>query len=255
MPPIRAIIADDEKPLRDYLKRQLEKTWPELEILAEAENGRQALSLITSTHPDIAFLDIRMPGLSGIDVAAGTSDRCRIVFVTAYDQYAVDAFERSAIDYLLKPVTTARLEKTVTRLKASLNTALPSNHELSKILTALTRSGKKNEPAQYLNWIRVQYRDGIRLIPVGDVCYFKASDKYTIVRTRDHEALIRKTVAALARELDPSIFWQIHRGTIVNVTCIDKVSRTTTGKRILKLKCPPETLTISRTYAHLFKQM
>ncbi len=255
MLPIRAIIADDEKALRDYLRRQLEKTWPELEILAEAENGRQALSLITSQKPDIAFLDIRMPGLSGIDVASKMSGQCRIVFVTAYDQYAVDAFEKAAVDYLLKPVTSDRLEKTVARLKASLNTTPPPIRELSDILETLRRSGQKNHPAQYLNWIRVQYRDGIRLIPVGDVCYFKASDKYTVVRTQDQEALIRKPITTLVKELDPSIFWQIHRSTIVNVKCIDKVSRSMTGQRLLKLKQPSETLIISRTYAHLFKQM
>jgi DNA-binding LytR/AlgR family response regulator len=177
------------------------------------------------------------------------------VFVTAYDQYAVDAFEKAAVDYLLKPVTTDRLKKTVVRLKASLKITPPSLHEISEILETLRRSGQKNHPAQYLNWIRARYRDGIRLIPVHDVCYFKASDKYTIVRTRDHEALIRKPITALVKELDPSLFWQIHRSTIVNVRCIDKVSRTATGKKILKLKQPSETLTISRTYAHLFKQM
>ncbi len=255
MPPVSAIIADDEKALREYLKRQLEKTWPELEILAEAENGWQALALISSEKPDIAFLDIRMPGLSGIDVAAKASGHCRIVFVTAYDQYAVDAFEKAAIDYLLKPVTTDRLEKTVSRLKTSLNTPLPTIRDISDILEALRRSGQKNHPAQYLNWIRAQYRDGIRLIPVDDICYFKASDKYTTVRTPDQEALIRKPITALVRELDPSIFWQIHRSTIVNVRCIDKVSRSMTGQRLLKLKQPSETLIISRTYAHLFKQM
>ncbi len=255
MLPIRAIIADDEKALRDYLRRQLGKAWPELDILAEAENGREALALIASENPDIAFLDIRMPGLSGIDVASKSSGQCRIVFVTAYDQYAVEAFEKAAVDYLLKPVTADRLKKTVGRLKASLSTPPPPIQELSEILEALRRSGQENHPAQFLNWIRARYRDGIRLIPVGDVHYFKASDKYTIVRTRDHEALIRQPIASLAKALDPSVFWQIHRGTIVNVRCIDKVSRSVTGQRILKLKQLPETLTVSRAHTHLFQQM
>lgn len=254
MPPVSAIIADDEKALRDYLRRQLETVWPELEILAEAENGEQALELITTENPDIAFLDIRMPGLTGIDVAAKATGSCRIVFVTAYDQYAVDAFEKAAVDYLLKPVSSARLNITVKRLKASLKIGAPISHDLTELLENLLQSGRGTRGTEHLNWIRAQYQDGVRLIPINDVCYFKASDKYTVVRTRDHEALIRKPIKALAKELDPKTFWQVHRSTIVNVKCIDKVSRALTGRLVLKLKQPPETLMVSRTYAHLFKQ-
>ncbi len=255
MPTISAIIADDEKALRDYLKRQLVKIWPELKIRAEAENGQQALDLILEEKPDIAFLDIRMPGLSGLDVAAKVADLCRIVFVTAYDQYAVDAFEKSAADYLLKPVTAARLKKTVDRLKQSLPNSPPAHADLAELLEKLNRSALDRENTRYLNWIRAQYRDGIRLIPSQEVCYFKAVDKYTVVRTKEHEALIRKPIKTLAQELDPTTFWQIHRSTIVNVTRIDKVSRGITGRLVLKLKQPPETLMVSRSYAHLFKQM
>lgn len=255
MSPVSAIIADDEKALRDYLKRQLETLWPELEILAEAENGEQALALITTENPDIAFLDIRMPGLSGIDVAAKATGSCRIVFVTAFDQYAVEAFEKAAVDYLLKPVTTERLEKTVSRLKTSLEIPLPNPKELATLLEQLRQKGHPVRPKTYLNWIRAQHRDGVHLIPVGDVVYFKASDKYTVVRTQEGEILIRKSIKALSRELDPDLFWRIHRGTIVNVNCIDKVSRALTGRLVLKLKDPAEMLMVSRSYAHLFKQM
>ena len=244
--------------MRDYLRRQLATVWPELDICAEVENGQQALELITTDTPDITFLDIRMPGLTGIDVAAKVTGSCRIVFVTAYDQYAVNAFEKAAVDYLLKPVTLARIEKTVKRLKAALQVEAPTPYDLigglAELLEKIAQSARNSQRTEYLNWIRAQYRDGVHLIPINDVCYFKASDKYTVVRTRDREALIRKPIRALAKELDPKTFWQIHRSTIVNVNCIDKVSRALTGRLVLKLKQPPETLMVSRTYAHLFKQ-
>ncbi len=255
MQPISAVIADDEKPLRDYLRRQLSAIWPELDIVAEAENGVQALALMTRENPDIAFLDIKMPGLSGIEVAAKAAGSCRIVFVTAYDQYAVEAFEKAAVDYLLKPVTRERLEKTVSRLKAALAIPPPNPKELATLLEQLRQKSRKVGPKAYLNWIRSQHRDGVYLIPVGDVVFFKASDKYTVVRTREGETLIRKSIKALSKELDPDLFWQIHRGTIVNVNCIDKVSRALTGRLALKLKDPAETLMVSRSYTHRFRQM
>jgi len=248
-----AIIADDEKELRAYLRSRLSEVWPSLSILGEAENGEAALELIEINQPDIAFLDIRMPGLSGMEVAEKMSARCRVVFITAYDQYAVEAFENSAVDYLLKPVTRERLEKTVCRLKEQLTLPSGSTGDISEVLEKVITRMKGRETSDALRWIRAQQGTSVRLISVSDVCYFKASDKYTVVKTVSGEFLIKKPIKMLVEELDPDLFWQIHRGTIVNVSCIDRVSQSISGKWILKLKTPPETLTVSRTYVHLFK--
>jgi len=254
MKPIQAIIADDEAPLRGYLRARLAEVWPELEVCGEAENGRQAVELIRSLEPDIAFLDIKMPGLSGIEVARECAGACRVVFITAYDRFAVEAFEQEAMDYLLKPVTPERLEKTVHRLRKSLSRAHDTGQNaqgvLDRVLEALqVRTGKN------LQWIKVQHGDGIRLIHVDDVHYFQAEDKYTRVVTRSGESLIRKPIKELADELDPDRFWRVHRSVIVNVSQIAKTSRSLTGRYSIKLKDRPEILTVSRTYAHLFRQM
>jgi len=254
MSQISAIIADDEKELRTFLISRLAEVWPSLSISGEAENGEAALELIEKIHPDIAFLDIRMPGLSGMDVAEIVAGRCRIVFITAYDQYAVEAFENNAVDYLLKPVTEERLEITVTRIKKQLTAPSESSGDISEELKEVITRLKGRETSDYLRWIRVQQGNSVRLISIGDVCYFKASDKYTVVMTASGEFLIKKPIKNLAGELDPELFWRIHRGTIVNVSCIDRVSRSLSGKCVLKLKTSPETLTVSRTYCHLFKQ-
>jgi DNA-binding LytR/AlgR family response regulator len=250
-----AVIADDEATLRSWLRHRLMTIWPELSILGEAENGLQALDLIRTLAPDIAFLDIRMPGLSGLEVAAQLAGTCRIVFVSAYDQYAVDAFEQAAVDYLLKPITPERLEKTVRRLQrgaSPLPMPLPDLAALFDGLIQHTRTTSHNETLQ---WIRVARGETVRLIPVADVCFFQARDKYTAVLTREAEFLIRKPVRELASELDPQRFWQIHRATIVNVACIRKVSRSISGRFVLKLKDRPDVLTVSRRYTQLFKQM
>jgi DNA-binding LytR/AlgR family response regulator len=250
----KAIIADDEKELRTYLKSILSETWPELTICGEAKNGKEALELVESRHPQIAFLDIRMPGLSGMEVAKKIAAQCRIVFVTAFDQYAVEAFEKEAVDYLLKPVSKDRLTQTVQRLKNQLDSSIepPRLAEvLEQVLSKLPGRGKPD----FQRWIRTQDKESIRLIPVDEVDYFKAEDKYTLVMTKDGESLIKKSIKELAQELDPAQFWQIHRGTIVNVSKIDKVSRSLTGRGMLKLKGRPDLLTVSRNYLHLFKQM
>jgi DNA-binding LytR/AlgR family response regulator len=249
---VTAIIADDEAPLRQFLRARLAEVWPELIISGEAKNGREALDLIQQYHPQIAFLDIRMPGLTGMEVAEKIAGACRIVFVTAYDAYAVEAFEKEAVDYLLKPVSSERLEKTVTRLKQVLRTGEPAPVEaLRRLMIRL--SG--DEKSCRLRYVRLQHGDSVRLIPVDDVIYFKAQDKYTLVITREGESLIRKPVKELASELDPERFWQIHRGTIVNVRSIDRVSRSLTGKGLVSLKERSETLTVSNRYMHLFRQM
>jgi len=249
---VKAIIADDEAPLRQFLAARLSEAWPELVICGEAKNGKEALELIERHRPQIAFLDIRMPGLSGMEVAGKIAGSCRIVFVTAFDEFAVEAFEKEAVDYLLKPVSRDRLEKTVRRLKEELKTgaALPAEI-LQRLLVRL--SG--DETLQPLQYIRIQHGDAVRLIPVDEVIYFKAGDKYTMVITREGESLIRKPVKELAEELDPDQFWQIHRGTIVNVRSISRVSRSLTGKGVVKLKDRSETLTVSNRYMHLFRQM
>ncbi|MBA4393363.1 MAG: DNA-binding response regulator [Desulfobacca sp.] len=254
MPP-KAIIADDEKELRTYLKSLLAEVWPELMICGEAANGRDALVLVESERPLIAFLDIRMPGLSGLEVAQKIAGLCRIVFVTAYDQYAVEAFERDTVDYLLKPVSRERVLRTVQRLKKQLQVSSDPPAGLAEAVSQLL-SGLKGQPDRdFLHWIKVQHKDSIRLIPAEEVDYFKAEDKYTLVLTKEEDFLIRKSIKELTQELDPGRFWQIHRGLIVNVSKIDQVSRSLTGRGVLKLKARPELLTVSRNYLHLFKEM
>lgn len=252
---LKALIADDEPQLRSYLKNMLAKAWPELEVCAEAENGIDAVEAVDAHQPDIAFLDIRMPGLSGLQVAEQIAPFCRIVFVTAYDEYAVAAFEREALDYLLKPVRRERLEQTVRRLKKDLKRfQSPSNQTLERLQTIIESISQPTQP-QWLQWLRVQYGDGVRLIPVQEVVYFQAGDKYTTVFTTAGESLIRKSIKDLSAEMDPDKFQQIHRSTIVNLAHIDQVSRSLTGRGILRLKNRPETLTISRPYLPFFKQM
>jgi len=253
----KAIIADDEKELRTYLKRMLAEVWPQLEICGEAANGKSALEMIDSLSPHIAFLDIKMPGISGLDVAKHIAGICRIVFITAFDQYAVEAFEREAVDYLVKPVTKERLLQTVNRLKKQLQSSPEPPADLAemikKLLTGL--QGNANAGFRYLQWIKTQHKENVRLIPAEEVDYFQAGNKYTLVITAEGESLIKKSIKELSQELDPQKFWQIHRGTIVNVSKIENVGRSLTGRGVLKLKKRSDTLTVSRQYLHLFKQM
>lgn len=250
-----AIIAEDEEQLRNYLFSKLAQVWPELHILGAAENGEEALELIQRLRPDVAFLDIRMPGLSGMTVAKRVISFCRVVFVTAYDQYAVEAFETEAVDYLLKPVTLKRLEKTVLRLKKNLHESPPPQSESLAAIEKMMAGIAGRSQGICLRWIKVQQGNSIQLISVDDVCYFKSSDKYTVVRTATGEFLIKRSIKGLAEQLDPEAFWQIHRGTIVNVSCISGVSRSMTGRGVIRLKDVPESLTVSRSCMHLFKQM
>jgi len=251
----KAIIADDEKELRGYLKTMLAEIWPELEICGEAANGKDALELVDTFAPQIAFLDIRMPGLSGLEVAEKIASVCRIVFVTAFDQYAVDAFEREAVDYLVKPVTKKRLTQTIQRLKKQLQASPEPPAGLAEMITHVLANLQGNANANYLRWIKTQYKDNIRLIPVEEIDYFQAEDKYTLVMTAQGESLIKKSIKELSCELNPQQFWQIHRSTIVNISKIGNVSRSLTGRGIVKLKGRPESLTVSRNFLHLFKQM
>ncbi|ESP63105.1 two component transcriptional regulator, LytTR family [Smithella sp. ME-1] len=252
----KAIIVDDEKELRTYLKKMLAETWPQLEICGDAANGKEALKMVDAFAPHIVFLDIKMPGLSGLDVAKNIAGICRIVFITAFDQYAVEAFEREAVDYLIKPVTKERLVQTINRLKKQLQSSPEPPTDLARIITEALGSFQGNTHAnRYLQWIKTQRKDSIRLVPVEEIDYFQAGDKYTLLKTAQGEALIKKSIKELTQELDPQKFWQIHRGTIVNVSRIENVGRSLTGRGVLKLKNRSDTFTVSRQYLHLFKQM
>lgn len=250
-----AVIADDEEQLRIYLKSKLARLWPELAICGEAKNGLEALDLIEACRPAIVFLDIKMPGLSGIEVARQMRTDCRVVFITAFDQFAVEAFENEAIDYILKPVTDARLKKTIQRLKKQIcGAAIPPDDFAASMDRLLAALQNKNRTG-YLKWIKVRHGEEVRLIAIDDVCYFKSEDKYTMVMTRQGESLIKTSIRQLTEELDPDQFWRIHRGTIINVRYILRVSRSFAGRYFVQLKNLPETLTVSRSYAHLFKHM
>lgn len=246
---MRALIAEDEAELRAHFIKMLRKLWPELEICAEAENGNEALALCREHRPDIVFLDIRMPGKSGMEVAKNLSG-CRIVFVTAYDQYAVEAFERYALDYLVKPVTEERLARTVATLKQA------GAGEAQLLAKAIEQAAARLAPAKkWLQWVRAQTGDTVRLIHADDIVYFRAEDKYTVVRMADGEALIRSALKTLEAELNPENFWRIHRNTIINVRWVEKASRLPGGGLSLHLKNITEELAVSRQFAHLFRQM
>jgi DNA-binding LytR/AlgR family response regulator len=246
-----ALLAEDEPMLRALLRTRLATAWPELTVVGEAANGDEALALFAEHEPDIAFLDIRMPLRSGLEVAREIADACHVVFVTAYDEYAVAAFDEGAVDYLLKPPSPERIAKVVERLKARL--AAPPL-DLSALLARLAeRDGAA--AAAPLKWIRASLGASLRLIAIDDVVYFQAADKYTRVVTADGEALIRKPIKDLFDELDQEAFWQIHRGTIVNLRAIDRVDRDWRDQPVIALKGRDEKLTVSRTFAHRFKAM
>jgi DNA-binding LytR/AlgR family response regulator len=249
-----ALIADDEAPLREQLRMRLAEAWPELRIVAEAANGQEALALAAEHKPDIAFLDIRMPGMGGIDAARQLYDRCHIVFATAYDQYALDAFEQGAIDYLLKPVTPARLQTTCERLRRRL-THKPQDigAQLAELGTLLKQGGTAKP--DYLRWIQAQVGGSLRMISTREILFFQADDKYTCVQTVTAQLLIRKTLKELADELDPDEFWRIHRSTLVRVDAIAEVFRDMRGRQMVRLRNFAGELEVSRNHGHLFQQM
>lgn len=243
----RAIVAEDEPLLREELTELLGQLWPELEIVAQAADGIAALRALEQYAPDVLFLDVQMPGLTGLDVARQVNGRSHIVFVTAYDQHAIAAFEQGAADYVLKPASAARLATTVARLKGKIGRpAAP----IEGILRELGGARK-----EYLRWINASHGQAVRLITVEDVNYFEADSKYTRVVTTDAESLIRKPIKELVEELDPCCFWQIHRSTIVNVNAIAGVLRDARGRPQVRLKRRTELLAVSDAYAHLFRQM
>jgi DNA-binding LytR/AlgR family response regulator len=247
-----AILADDERLMRDQLKLRLQQVWPELTILDEAKNGEEAVAMVNQLKPDFAFLDIRMPVKTGLEAAREIGDKTHIVFITAYDQYAVEAFDQGAVDYILKPADPERLQRTVERLKSRI--ATPPN-DMSALLAGLAQQLGIAPKRNFLQWIQASIGQEIRLIPVEDILFFQSDEKYTRVQTASYEALIRKPVRDLAEELDPELFWQIHRATLVNAKAISGVVRDLRGRHLVQVKGLSEKLEVSRSFVHLFKQM
>jgi DNA-binding LytR/AlgR family response regulator len=248
------LIADDEAPMRDQLRARLSAAWPELSIVAEAANGIEAIELARLHKPDIVFLDIRMPGQTGLDAARALCDSCHIVFVTAYDQYAVQAFEQGATDYILKPADPARLATTCERLRQRLKVGPAEPASLQQLLTQLMATPAQAKPT-YLRWIQASVGDSLRMVNTREVLFFQADDKYTCVQTEDGEVLIRKTLKELEDALDPDEFWRIHRSTLVRVDAIVDVIRDMRGRQMLKVRNHPTRLEVSRTHGHRFQQM
>jgi len=245
-----AILAEDEPILRAQLEAKLAKLWPELQIVASVEDGEAALEALEDHAPDFVFLDIQMPVLNGVEVARRVNGRSHVVFVTAYDQYAIQAFEAGAVDYILKPATDERLATTIERLKSRVATPPP---DLQSVLSRISEQlGGKHERLQ---WIKATVGQNLRLIPVAEVLFFQSDEKYTRVVMADGEALIKTPIRELLDGLDPEVFWQIHRSTVVNAAAIAAVTREFRGQAHVKIKGKDESLVVSRIYSHLFKQM
>jgi DNA-binding LytR/AlgR family response regulator len=282
-PVVRAVLADDERLMREQLRARLAEVWPELEVVAEARNGLEAVQLVEQHRPDIVFLDIRMPGLTGVEAArqiaqlppparsgdAGDAAQeedaplPEIVFITAYDQYAVEAFEQGVADYVLKPAERERLQVTVGRIRGRLAARaegrdVPADAAtgvpLQQLLHQLQNRLAGTTP-QYLQWIQANVGPAIQMIAVDEVLFFISDEKYTRVQTAQVEALIRKPIKELVDELDPQLFWQIHRSTLVNVKAIAGITRDFRGRQIVSVRGHPERLEVSRSYAGLFKGM
>lgn len=273
---IRAVLADDERLMREQLRSRLMEVWPELDIVAEAKNGLEAVELCREHRPDLVFLDIRMPGLTGVDAARQIVQLPdddswlvpEIVFITAYDQYAVEAFEQGVADYVLKPAERERLAITVARVKKRLAqrsdaditeapaaAEQPAGQPMQQLLHKLSAQLNPGGAPRYLQWIQATVGQSIQMIPVEDVLFFISDEKYTRVQTAGIEALIRKPIKELVDELDPQLFWQIHRSTLVNVKAISGISRDFRGRQLVAVKGLTEKLEVSRSYTHLFKGM
>jgi len=256
LPAPTAVVADDERLMREQIITSLKQAWPELVIVGEASNGREAVAMVQSLEPDIVFLDISMPGMDGIQAAQALAGQAHVVFVTAHDQYAISAFQHGAVDYLLKPASAdpERVALTCERLRARLKQAPdPMDDLLAQLSQRLGTSALK--PREYMRWVQASVGANIRMIPTSDILFFRAEDKYTRVQTRGFEALIRKPIKELIDELDPDEFWQIHRSTVVRVDAVEQVSRDFRGRQLVHVKGSQERLEVSRTFNHLFKQM
>ena len=279
-PVTRAVLADDERLMREQLRARLSEVWPELQIVGEARNGLEAVQMVDEHRPEVVFLDIRMPGLTGVEAArqitqlpprtandgtVGDEDELlpEIVFITAYDQYAVEAFEQGVADYVLKPAERDRLLVTVQRIQQRLaarnapagSPDAPPAPNMQQLLHQLSARLHPGSTPSYLQWIQATVGPAIQMIPVDEVLFFISDEKYTRVQTAQVEALIRKPIKELVDEIDPRVFWQIHRSTLVNVKCISGVTRDFRGRQIVTVKGHPEKLEVSRSYAGLFKGM
>jgi DNA-binding LytR/AlgR family response regulator len=255
-----ALIADDEPLLRASLQRQLSAAWPALEIVAQARNGREAVEQFEALQPDICFLDVHMPGLSGVDAAGFIGRRAHLVFVTAFDQYAVQAFAHGALDYLVKPVEAERLADTVARLQARLRAEAPPASDTAALIEQLALKLRRDAPAPPLRWLRATVGQALRLIPVEEIDYLRSDEKYTRIAWRGDggkaaEALVRTPLKELLSQLDPAQYVQVHRAVVVNMAAIDHVTRGENETAHIHLKNRKETLPVSRSYTHLFKQM
>ncbi len=272
---VRAVLADDERLMREQLRARLSEVWPELEIVAEAKNGLEAVELTRQHKPDVCLLDIRMPGLTGVEAAkqiaqlpSESDDDAwqvpEIVFITAYDQYAVEAFEQGVADYVLKPAERERLQMTAQRItkrlaarnsdEAGAGSATDAPQPLQQLLHRLS-GAVAGQPPRHLEWIQASVGQEIRMIPVADVLFFISDEKYTRVQTASFEALIRKPIKELVDEVDPHLFWQIHRSTLVNVKAISGIGRDFRGRQLVGVTGLTEKLEVSRSYTHLFKGM
>lgn len=247
----RALIADDEPHLAQYLRDQLLALWPELEIVHVARNGVEAVERIAALEPDLAFLDIQMPGLTGLEVAQGIEGATRVVFVTAFDEFALQAFEHAALDYVLKPVSGERLARTVARLRAPQQAPAGPDAALAQVLNRLMAA----PPQPRLRYILAGQGERTRHLDVADVRFFQADDKYTVVASVHGEYLIRTTITDLAAQLDPQQFWQVHRSTVVNLAWLDGTRRDDASRLFLRLRGHDSELPVSRAFVHLFKAM
>ena len=262
------LIAEDEPLMRERLSSQLATWWPQAEVVMVAENGNDAWDGFLEHEPNVVFLDIRMPGKNGIEAAAQLAQNAMLIFVTAYDEYAIQAFERGAMDYLLKPIDLERLQQTCQRLQQriaekSSGSLLSTDHSVKKnqasqvehLLTQLMEQQRQLHPKDYLRWIQASVGTSLRMISTKEILYFKSDEKYTLVQTEQAEFLIRKTLKELEDELDPKEFWRIHRSTLVRVNAIAEVTRDFRGRQMLGLKGCSEKLEVSRNHTHLFQQM
>ena len=253
MNPPTAIIAEDEPTQREELSRLLHSHWPGLSILASCEDGLVAMEAIHTLTPQVAFLDIRMPGVSGIEVARAASGRTHVVFVTAYDEYAVTAFETGAADYLLKPVTAERLAQTISRVQQRLTAHSPQ--DLTRLLSLLDTQTRTQQSARQLKWITASLGDTVKMFAIDDILFFQAQDKYVRVVTAADEAVIRTPLKELIIQLDPEVFWQIHRSTIVRASAIDRVQKDSLGHYHARIKGTTEQLPISSAFHSRFRSM
>jgi DNA-binding LytR/AlgR family response regulator len=245
---LTAVIAEDEPLLREEIRNLLTELWPELDICAEAADGLQAIEALETLQPRILFLDIQMPGRNGLDVARHASGKAHVVFITAYDAYAVQAFEEGALDYVLKPISAERMKLTIERLRQRLREPPADLSNLADLLKTIV-----NPEAKYLKWLTVPHASELRVVAVSEILFLKADNKYTTLATRGSTYLLNSSLKEIHSKLDPAVFWQIHRSTVVNVSAIDTIFRTFRGALEIKLKDRSELLPVSAAHAHLFK--